>query len=634
MYKISVSISFDSVTVENMYEYINMLKDCKADRVFFCGPGEIHTKNCLLYKKYEQLAEIINTFKIEGFETGVWVSSFGHGVALMTENVSDGKNEYVQMEGIRGDKGVYANCPLDENFTDAYMQGITKVAMLNPDFIMLDDDFRINTRKYFFGCFCKLHLKRYYEIVGEETPREELEKLILTGGKNKYRDAYLQLAREALITFAKKLRNTVDKTNPNIRVGACTATEIWDLSGTTPIEIAKTLAGNTKPFTRLCGAPYWDKYDMIFPLELERVQQKWCENSGVEIFAEGDTYPRPRYNVSSKILELFEYGIIANGGFDGTLSYLFPYLQKPSYETGYVERFVNNAKTKKKISEMFKDKISTGISVLNFHSKIDDYDFPDEITDKIKSLLRNSSYPASGALLSANSIATTYEKSEYPVFIAGENAKYIQKEDLKNGAILDIVAAEILQSLGVDTGLVSIEKIQPMAEYFEEYDGEIRNICKEGYCKIVCSEKAEVSSVFLPDNTPASYYYENDKGNKFFVLAYDMFGAGLYSHTKDYMNNYYRQAQLVEMVKCLCGKKLPVMCSKNPNLYTLASKNKDGEMSVLFLNVFPDDVIKPVIELDKKYEKVECVNCNGTLNGDKLFLSDIKAFDVVAFTVG
>ena len=100
------------------------------------------------------------------------------------------------------------------------------------------------------------------------------------------------------------------------------------------------------------------------------------------------------------------------------------------------------------------------------------------------------------------------------------------------------------------------------------------------------------------------------------------------------MNNYYRQAQLVEMVKCLCGKKLPVMCSKNPNLYTLASKNKDGEMSVLFLNVFPDDVIKPVIELDKKYEKVECVNCNGTLNGDKLFLSDIKAFDVVAFTVG
>ena len=31
----------------------------------------------------------------------------------------------------------------------------------------------------------------------------------------------------------------------------------WDIDGTTSSEMARILAGNTKPFYRFIGAPYW-----------------------------------------------------------------------------------------------------------------------------------------------------------------------------------------------------------------------------------------------------------------------------------------------------------------------------------------------------------------------------------------
>lgn len=636
MYKISVPVSFDSVTPENSSFYIDVLKKCKAERVFFCGTGEIHTKDCRLYQSFDALKEVVRTFKAEGFEVGVWTNAFGHGVALLTENVSDEEHQFLQITGIRGESGRYANCPLDENFRSAYFKGITKIAELDPDLIMLDDDFRLNLRAgYYFGCFCPLHLKKYYEIIGEEIPKEKLEKLILTGGRNKYRDAYFKLMSDTLLDFAKETRKTLDKVNPNIRLGTSVTCEAWDMSGTTPIEIAKAFAGGTKPFTRVAGAPYWNGGDIILAIDFERAQQKWCENSGVEFFSEGDTYPRPRYNVPSKMLELFEYALIANGGFDGVLAYIFPYLEKPSYEMGYAERYVKNGEMRDKITGMFKDKRPTGVQVLNVCGKIKDWDMPESLEDKIADKLIDSCYSPGWALLSANSVTTTFEKSEYPMLIVGENAKYIEKDSLRNGAILDISAAKILHKEGIDTGLLSDEPFEPFGEYFINEDNEIRNIGAVGHRRISCSEKAEILSFYLPDKTPATYYYENSDGQKFFVLAFDMLdsGIGYYDRNKNYMNNYHRQQQIIRMIKRLCGKKLPAMCEKNPNLYILASKGENGEMSVLMLNIFADDVISPIITLDRSYNEIEFLNCEGRIDGDKVYLSDIAPYGVAAFTV-
>ena len=114
----------------------------------------------------------------------------------------------------------------------------------------------------------------------------------------------MQFSANTLLDFAKKLRATVGAIAPHIRMSACAVLENWDYCGTDMIEIAKD-AGNTKPFVRTIGAAYWpDKLSNM--IEDAKLQAKWCRDNGVEVFSEGDVYPRPRYRCSSKRLELYD----------------------------------------------------------------------------------------------------------------------------------------------------------------------------------------------------------------------------------------------------------------------------------------------------------------------------------------
>ena len=89
--------------------------------------------------------------------------------------------------------------------------------------------------------------------------------------------------------------------------------------------------------------------------------------------------------------------------------------------------------------------------------------------------------------------------------------------------------------------------------------------------------------------------------------------------------------RLAREIEWLCGKKLPVSCPKNPDLYVMCEKNGDT-MSVLLLNCFADKILTPTVMLDRSYTSVECVGCEAYLDGNKLiFKSDIEAFGFVTF---
>ena len=94
------------------------------------------------------------------------------------------------------------------------------------------DDFRLNSRGYYMGCFCPLHLQDFYARIGEVLPREELEARIFTGGSNPYRMAYMQMQRDTLLGFARMLREAIDAVAPRVRLGACTVLDNWDYAGT------------------------------------------------------------------------------------------------------------------------------------------------------------------------------------------------------------------------------------------------------------------------------------------------------------------------------------------------------------------------------------------------------------------
>ena len=640
MYKTSMPISMTTVNERTLPIYLEQFRKCRAERVFICGIDNVYTPNSLLKTDPESIRRAIAYFQENGLEVGIWISAFGHGTPLFAEQNDIGS--YTSIEGIHGDRAEHALCPLDPQFLHDYKEAVKLIAALNPDVIMLDDDFRINgrVRHYHFGCFCKYHLAKYYERIGETVPREQLEELILCGGENKYRTAYLDLMGETLLNFARELRSAVDEINPNIRMGACSTFESWDLCGTDLVAIAKAFAGNTAPFSRISGAPYWD--DNIIPtIEFARQQYAWGKDSGVEIFAEGDTYPRPRYNVPSKIVELFDMALLADGTGDGILYYAFDYSYPPEYEPGYAKRFARNQALRDEIKALFAGKHPVGVRVCASPKKFRQWELPKKLPENLFTDLHRAVFSPSRYLISQNSISTSYEASGYPALVLGVDAKDVTLDDLCHGAIIDVEAANILQKKGIDVGLLSEKKQRFAAEYYPEAD--FTNGCLSNVSArlITCREEATVVSRFLPDNSPASYLYENADGLRFFVLAFDHYASheNTLSTSKannpnvNYFNNYCRQADLIRAIEWLGKKPLPAICPKNPGLYLLASKNEGGDMAVALCNVSLDDVIETAVKLDKPYSSIRFVNCTGTLNGDTVTLSDLPPYGFAAFEV-
>jgi len=647
MYTVSVPINMRRLNDRTLPVFLESLNKCGAKRVFLCGQGFVYRENCFARTNPDDLKRFIDYFRKAGIEVGLWIGGFGHGFPLSPTDLSF-VDKYQQMEGINGERPEHAICPLDEKFAEDYAEGLKLLASFKPDLIMIDDDFRINSRKraYYFGCFCPLHIKEYYRRLGEEVPREKIEQLIFTGGENKYRTVYLEMMRDSLLNFAKKMRAAVDQVDNSIRLGTCATYESWDLSGTTPTEIANAFAGNTKPFSRLAGAPYWvlgwnRNFHSI--LETYRQQYVWSKNSGVEVFSEGDTYPKNRFVIPAKLLEVFDLALACDGGADGNLAYMYDYETKPEYEDGYADTYARIANKRKEMQEIFNGKKAAGIRVYNEIHKIKKWKLPDVLERDIACRMEKTPISPASFILSRNSIPTTYEKSDLPVLLYGENARYISEEDLTNGAILDIPAAMILEKRGIDTGLAGYENgretkalyatriTSSTRELFPNENVAIPSVAASHIKKITCKEGAEILSSFVPDNTPASYRYENKNGQKFLVLAYDHYAA-IPVPNPYFENSYCRQAEIINEVERMCGKKLPAVCKKHPDLYMLTSKD-ESSMAVALFNLSLNDVYEPEITLDKCYGDIRFVDCSGTLSGNTVKLSDIPPYGSAAFEV-
>ena len=637
MFKLSVPMSIKNFNEKTLSTYVDHIKKCKVQRVFLCGMGEIYDENAPIFTQQEKIKGIISALRACDIEVGVWTNTLGHGAALVGANVWQNNGKYAMVEGVGGDKPPHAICPADENFLNDFALGVSTIASFSPDIIMFDDDFRFGRYQYYFGCFCPKHLARFYEILGEEIPRDQIETKVYTGGKNKYRDAYRQMISETMLNFANRMRAAVDSVDPSIRLGLAGAIENWDADGLHLPDLIRAFAGNTEPFFRTHGAPYWST-DIMKIIESTRMQNKWLLDAGIEdMMAEGDTYPRPRYNVPFKTLELFDYALIADNNSKGMLAYIVDYIHKPDYETGYVEKYIKCEPQRRGVEEIFNGKKAVGVTVYNKMHKIEDWVLPERTIQGIAHKLHASPQPASINILAKNSIPTSWDENGYPCLVIGENARSVDLEMLKNGAIVDIVAANILSARGVDVGLVKAEKGKFTSEYFINADESVPNLGSELF-KIECNENAKIVSEFMPDKTPAMYLYENKDGIRFTVLAFDSFLSYVQTNIVsgspifNYLNSYYKQDELIKAIEWMGNKPLPAKSKKNPNLYIYTAKD-EGAMSVLLLNVHLDSIDDPVIELDKEYKEIKLVNCDGRIEGNKVYLSDIQGYGMAAFEV-
>lgn len=629
MYRLSVPVNILRFRAQKE-SYLHQLRKLNPKRVMLCGSvNDIFDTACDAYTHLPELKEEVKLLKENGYQVVFWVGGFGHGEPLAGEDA-----RAVRYTLITGSDGVTTNayCPLDENFRRDYANGLKELAKAEPDAIMLDDDFRISARAYNFACCCPLHMAEYRKVLGENVQPQDMEMLVLTGGENPYRKAYLQVLGDSVRDFAKYIRSELDTVAPHIPMSACACFGTWGNDGFNSIEIAKILAGNNAPFLRTFGAPYhYKRQNVIRGIERTRMQASWCRGAGIEVFAEGDVYPRPRYNTPARTAEIYDTALLASGEVDGILKYVFDYNRDVDYEKGYVNLHVKNAPVRQGVAELFNGKKTVGVRVFEKMDKLPLWALPETLDKEVLTYLKKEELGGTPAeLLSHNAIPTVWEQGgEYPVAVFGENARYITEEELKNGAFIDAVAAKILQDRGIDCGMKSTALGAFTQETFLGHDLPQIGLDAVRLHKMEISPKAQVLSTLQPGNAPGAYRYENEKGQRFYCIAYDLYNT---QTLPNYACDYYRQAQLVDSLQWLCGKKLPAVCKKNPHVYLMTSK-KEKAMSVLVINHFMDELIAPEILLDQEYKSVRFVNCTGKLEGDKVILSEVMPYGIAAFEV-
>jgi hypothetical protein len=315
-------------------------------------------------------------------------------------------------------------------------------------------------------------MKLLCDALGEELSREELVRLILTGGKNKYRSTFLKVMGDSLRKFCRRVRETVDSVDKTVRVGFCAGYTSWDIEGVDALELTDILKGEAEPFLRLSGAPYWvakdyrrfDSQRLNSVIEFTRLQEKWCRDKNIPCFSETDVYPRPRYYIPANIGECFSVACRAAGDMDD-MKYPLDYYSPVGYEDGYTKHHLKNAELRQFIDKHFEGKKSFGVKVFEAMHKFEDTVLPNELTDEFKITYKTAFSPAS-TLLTAHSIPTTYEDGDFECGIAfGENALYLK--GLPKKMIIDLRAASILKDKGIDVGFSSFEKVSGAAfEFF------------------------------------------------------------------------------------------------------------------------------------------------------------------------
>ncbi len=611
MYKITVPIMTSTLYRSNLDQIVKELHRLDAERVLLAIEPLKTAKQ--RQEQYRMLKKYCVFFKEHGFEVGAWLWTFWY----------EGDASVTYMHSVSGNSAAPFVCPSDAAYRRIVCDDLINIAKCGVDLILFDDDFRFTHFAEGMCCACDNHLKEISHRIGKTVRRELLEQKLLHGGANPLRRAWLETNKYFMELFAAEVRAAIDSVRPEVRLGRCCCIQSWDIDGTDPIKIGKILAGKTQPFIRLIGAPYWavEKnwgnrlQDVI---EFERLSKSLTIGADFEIISEGDSFPRPRFSCPAAYVECFDMALRADGSFDGILKYGIDYCSSVNYETGYADKHMKNKEIYNKIEKHFTG-TPVGVRIYESARKYADAEIPKSIEGTRR--IQNIVFPVAARMLAANAIPTVYEGDGICGIAFGENARHLSETVFKNGLILDLTAAKILTEKGIDVGITEIgTEISADTEYFIRQNEYV--IVSAKGCRATLSENAEIDSEFLAneEKIPASYFYQNANGQKFFVFLFET-----YFVADNIWRNYTRGIQLADAVCKLSGKSLPALCHNHPDLYMLC-KADNGQLAIGLWNFHADGINAPKINLAKEYNKIEFINCCGKLDKDTVTLSDIAPF--------
>ncbi len=563
---------------ETRPRYLHWLRRVGADRVFLSADGYMGDSGYITDEVVARYAENVDYYRENGYESGIWVCAFGHGggelFGALAERMS-GMTRLCDLE--TGESAGNSFCPTDPLYRQTFMRSVARLASTHPDLIMLDDDLRLSIHTpVMLGCACPRHMAMFNErarregVIDCDMTREELATFLFNGKATPHRRVWLDVMGDTLRDFARDLRATVDAVDPNIRLGHCAVLSTWGLDGVDSIELARIMAGKTRPFMRLIGAAYWENVhpfrmtSMGDVTNLVRMQVAWCRQYApdIELMSEGDVYPRPRYNVPAAYGESYHQVLTADG-FSDILKYMFDYRYEPDYETGYLRLHERKAPLRDAMTESILGTESAGIYIYEKMNKWADAD----CTGWTGADCINHFTPISVTYAARLGLPATYERTRYtPVtLVFGDNAHYISEEALDSDMILDAVAAGILMGRGIDIGLAAMVPMEKPR--FEKMGDPMRIFPVDTESDFFCLTPKDGGYAIGTYDTdaPSVLVCPRENGKRAIIYAFDMDKV---SFDSVYMKNDNRRRQVLDIIRDVLPVDLPearfyVICRKS-----------------------------------------------------------------------
>ena len=635
MYRYSAPIYNSHITPEKREAYLASFRAARIERVFLIAKYNFETGEVF---DLPLLRENIAWLRESGISPAIWAGeTIGHG-GLLHDGGAKKSFAFAPLRNFDGEDMDGTRCPTDERFANNLARIFATLAGTHPDYILVDDDFRISYRGRIPFCVCEKHLALIAARYGAPVTREAVRDAVMHGAANPLRDAYLRVMGDTLRELAKKLRAAVNEIDDTVGLALCTCHNHWDLDACDPVELTGIFAGKKRaPLLRLHGAPYWawfspDK-DLPHVFEHARMFAALSAGHGFELMNELDAYPRPRRNCPASYMELVDAVMRADGTTHGALKYMYDYISPLGFETGYLAAHERDLPALEKLEKMFTTGKQAGVRVCIEPHMIGEND--SDLTPPYTQMPR----PVVGTMLSRCTIPVTHTEKGLCRAVFGEAVTKLPEAALDEGLILDAVSALLLAERGVDVGLAAGQDLRAALRDLTPYrvldaDGTPAVLVRASgkFLTAALAKSADVKlSVITKDATlPLCYTYENKKGQRFLVW---LFHAATVARDSDLTEGDLIQKAMTEGVEWVARATLPAKCKKHPQLYMMCRESEKTRTVGLF-NCFPDTVIAPAVTLDSIFAKVtDTVNTTAALAGNTVTLADIPPFSFCAFAV-
>ena len=341
----------DKEEIDALMRYVD---EANVDDVaVFCNVEEINTGH-MSFDEQDVFLSMMKSIQPLLARKGITMSvNHWHSVmhADLGKHFAAGQH-FRPMVDVKGNTSDLCVCPLCTEWQDYIGKIYARYAELEPSILWVEDDFRLHNHAplVWGGCFCEEHMKLYSQRAGKELTREEFLAGVLQPGEvHPYRQIWLDVARDTMLSAANAISKAVREVSKNTKVGLMSSVPyVHAAEGRDWHAILNTLAGGSVPVNRIhlpgyqenAPSSYLHNFNMVsmmnramIPAETEVYPE--LENFPFSLFSKSRRFTRFQLlsglpldlaGITIDLYDLNGNGIVWEDGYQDMLREVKPYL--------------------------------------------------------------------------------------------------------------------------------------------------------------------------------------------------------------------------------------------------------------------------------------------------------------------